>query len=85
MIPLFDFRCEACGNEWEERWPYSDVKNDLPNCPWCDSNFTKRIWTKAPMGDRAKDPYDYLDGPIPDSKPIKSYANDRRKGGKDTT
>jgi hypothetical protein len=32
-----------------------------------------------------KKPYDLLDGPIPGAKRIKSFANDRRKGGKDTT
>lgn len=37
--------------------------------------------------DRAKDPFDLIgaSAKIPSAKAIKSFAHDRRKGGKDTT
>lgn len=81
MILVFDAVCESCGLRWEEEGPYTDPA--CP-CPECGSGFTKKILSKVntPL---TKDPYDYLDGRIPDSKPIKSFAHDRRKGGKDTT
>ena len=84
-MPLYDFRCEKCASTFEERMPYEQLKSHPPECPECGSNFTKQVWLTAPRSDRAKDPYDYLDGPIPSPKKVKSFANDRRKGGKDTT
>jgi hypothetical protein len=54
-------------------------------CPECGQATT----TLMPQmkHHKAKDPFDMINGHagIPDSKKIKSYANDRRKGGKDTT
>lgn len=85
-MPLYDFRCNKCKHEFEETLAYHQLTSEgPPECPECGSYFTKRVWLKAPNSDKAKDPYDYLDGPIPDSKTIKSFANDKRKGGKDTT
>jgi putative FmdB family regulatory protein len=85
VMPLYDFRCEACSHEFEYRMKYEELKHYGPECPACGSHFTKHVWLAGPSVDKAKDPFDLLDGPIPDSKPIRSYANDRRKGGKDTT
>ena len=79
-MPLYDCRCNKCRNEFE----YMGPSHTAPGpCIKCNSDDTRIIWKTVPILDKAKDPYDYLDGPIPDSKPIKSFANDRRKGGKD--
>lgn len=84
-MPLYDYRCEKCDHLWEQVVPASEVKDFAPECPECHSFFTNLVWTKVPVLDKAKDPYDYLHGYRPSSKPVKSFANDRRKGGKDTT
>lgn len=77
----YDARCTQCGHDYEEKRHWSDPVSDCPLC----GGIGVTIWKSVPILDKAKDPYDYLDGPIPDPKPIKSFANDRRKGGKDTT
>lgn len=84
MMGVWDCRCNECGNDYEFRGP---SYRSPGSCDVCGSDDTRIVWTRGsfPSIDTAKDPYDYLDGPIPDSKPIKSFANDRRKGGKDTT
>lgn len=84
-MPLYDYRCENCLNQWEQQYPSSAALNDTPECPECGSQFTKQVWSVFPSADRAKDPYDYLETYRPPGKAIKSFANDRRKGGKDTT
>lgn len=81
MVKVWDIYCRRCAELWEA-WLRND--EDLPDCPKCGSEDTKRF-PGGLKSHKAKDPYDYLNGPIPDPKPIKSFANDRRKGGKDTT
>lgn len=82
-MPVYDARCNECGYEYEYRGPSYLAPG---SCDTCGSDDCKIVWLgQTPSIDRAKDPYDYLDGRIPESKPIKSFANDRRKGGKDTT
>lgn len=78
----YDARCKECDHEFEEFRKWSEPCSP---CPQCKSNNTVTIWKTVPILDKACDPYDKLDRVIPDSKPIKSYANDRRRGGKDTT
>ena len=78
---LYDARCTSCDHVFEERRGASDP---VRSCPLCGAKSVT-IWRSVPLLDRAKDPYDYLDGPIPSPKPIKSFANDRRNKGKDTT
>ena len=70
MNVLYDWRCDTCDHVWEQRWPNKTADNDLPECPECGSHFTKKVWTSVPILEKAKDPYDYLDGPIPDPKRI---------------
>lgn len=83
-MPLYDARCNDCGETYEWSGPSYLAPG---KCTHCGSDDTRIVWLPGgtPSIDRAKDPYDLLDGRIPDSKPIKSFANDRRKGGKDTT
>jgi putative FmdB family regulatory protein len=38
-MPLYDFRCRACGEEFEERTPH----DQLAPCPACGSQDTERI------------------------------------------
>ena len=82
-MPVYDARCNECQHTYEYRGPSYQAPGLCENC---GSDDTRIVWLGGfPSVDKAKDPYDYLDGPIPDSKPIKSFANDKRKGGKDTT
>ena len=81
-MPKYDARCKDCDNLFEEERPW---QADVADCPSCGSTNTRTVWTRVLLLDKAKDPYDYLDGPIPSSRQIKSFGNDRRKGGKDTT
>jgi putative FmdB family regulatory protein len=77
-VTKFDIRCDTCDHRWEEVQKYEDTPGE---CPECGSNFTTVLLTMAKQH-KAKDPYDMLDGPIPDAKKIKSFARDRRKGGR---
>ena len=82
-MPLYDFKCRDCNHIWEVR---QSSEAEPPPCPECTKRNVHIYWGRGfPSIDKAKDPYDYLDGRIPDPKPIKSFANDHRKGGKDTT
>ncbi len=67
-MPKFDKRCKDCDNTFE----YEGRHSEVAECPRCGSKHTSTVWLAAsfPATERAKDPYDYLDGPIPDSKRI---------------
>jgi len=78
---VYDARCNDCGFEFEE---HRQAAHPVLPCPECRSKNTVTIWKSYPQYTRVKDPYDLLDGPIPSSKPIKSFAKDKRRGGKDT-
>ena len=80
-MTVFDVKCDKCGNVQESRQKYKDPP---PDCSECGSSFT-RVILSGFKNFKAGDPYDLLNKPIPDPKPIKSYATDRRRGGKDTT
>lgn len=84
MTIVVDARCKDCDETYEYRGPSYQSPGV---CPHCGSDDTKVVWLPGsfPHTDSAKDPYDYLDGPIPEPKKIKSFATDHRKGGKDTT
>ena len=77
---FWDVRCERCDHVWEEHKEFSDPD---PECPQCGSNFTHTMRSLGQLFVKAKDPYDYINGRIPDAKPIKSFAKDYRRGGKD--
>lgn len=79
-MPKYDTRCSACDHVYEHTRKSNEP---VPACPECGGKSTV-IWLAVNVLDKAKDPYDLLNGPIPSSRAIKSFANDRRKGGKDT-
>jgi len=84
-MPRFDVRCleEGCGHLWVA----SKAFDEWVQCPRCYSGNTKTLMPRVQGLDRAKDPFDLIGmgQKIPASKKVKSFANDRRKGGKDTT
>jgi hypothetical protein len=78
MDPLHDYKCGRCDD-------YTEHRGTPKVCPRCgaDGRHIRLVFRSAPaLGAKHYDPYDALDRVIPDSKPIKSFANDRRKGGK---
>jgi putative FmdB family regulatory protein len=80
-MPLYDARCNSCGKEYSEIRKSSEP---VTTCPLCGADG-RTIWKTVPILDKAKDPYDLISsGTVPDSKPIKSFAKDHRKGGKNT-
>ncbi len=79
-MPLYDARCNECDYTFEELRKSTDQVGQCPQC----GGAARTIWTTVPLLDKAKDPYDLIStGGVPD-KPIKSFANDRRSGGKNT-
>ena len=69
MIKIFDMECTKCHHTWDQVFEITDHPLTSPECPECGSNFTVRL----PGGlkhYKAKDPYDYLDKPMPDTKKI---------------
>ena len=57
-MPKYDTRCTKCEHE-EEIWRYADTPN--PACSHCGGE-TVVIWKTVPVLDKAKDPYDLLEG-----------------------
>ena len=41
-MPIYDFRCQACGKFARLRFSYSEYGKVLPVCPHCDSQEMKR-------------------------------------------
>jgi putative FmdB family regulatory protein len=46
VMPLYEYRCEECGHEFEAM---HRVDSDLPECPECESERVKRRITTAPQ------------------------------------
>jgi putative FmdB family regulatory protein len=44
-VPLYDYRCEGCGNQFEARHGFND---SAPPCPACGREEVKRLITTAP-------------------------------------
>ena len=42
-MPIFEFRCEDCGNEFEELMLGSQAQSSEAACPKCQSRHTKKI------------------------------------------
>jgi len=81
-MPVFDVRCEKC----DEVTEVSKAFDALVPCPVCAHPVTKTLMPQM-CGVSWRDnsnPFDDVDKgmSLPDPKKIKSFANDRRKGGK---
>lgn len=47
-MPIYEYLCNDCGNEFEKLMGFSDPKADSPECPGCQSeNTRKRLSTVA--------------------------------------
>jgi putative FmdB family regulatory protein len=46
IMPLYRYRCNECGHEFEELHGFED---ELPECPECESETVKRLIVSAPM------------------------------------
>ena len=78
-MPIFDIRCQECLHQAEVFKAF-----DTPaECSQCGGKTITLMPSVSGIHGFGKQPYDYLDDPVPDAKPIKSFAHDRRKGGKD--
>ena len=79
-MPVFYVRCLACNHKWEMVKQFRTGAE----CPNCKSDETVTLMPLMKRPAKAKDPYDMINDNT-GSKPIKSFAKDHRKGGKDTT
>ena len=77
-MPKFDVRCTECSYEAEITKAFKDTHA----CPDCGATTKTLMPGVKGIHGFGKQPYDYLNGPVPDPKKIKSFANDRRKGGR---
>ncbi len=81
-MPFYDNQCPDCNTVWET---LQRSGHKVPPCPRCGLEHGVRLLsvnTKRPHA--AGNPYDALDTHR-DHQVIKSFAHDRRVGGKDTT
>jgi len=78
-MPIFDLRCleEGCNHQWAA----SKAFNESILCPICYSGNTKTLMPRVQGLPLEQDATRV--GNI--DKKIKSFAHDRRKGGKDTS
>ena len=44
-MPLYQYRCEDCGHEFEQMHSFA---SEMPECPECESEHVKRRITTAP-------------------------------------
>lgn len=54
-MPILVYKCEECGHKFDEF--YHKFTEELPKCPHCKSEKTKRILTKP-----AENPFGTVDG-----------------------
>lgn len=81
-MPFFDYQCENCGHKWEWLGSYNERPAQCPNCNAYKIVRLPSINTKPVY--KEGNVYDQLEKGLPGVS-IKSFANDKRKGGKDTT
>lgn len=81
-MPMFDMRCDVCQHKWEASKAYQEQVD----CPVCQAVETKTLLGGTSFT-RVKDPMDRISKSmsLPSAKKIRSYGNDKRRGGKDTT
>lgn len=57
-MPKYDHRCKDCGHEFE----VIRKSHEIVNCPKCSAEDVPVFWRTVPILEKAKDPYDLLDG-----------------------
>jgi hypothetical protein len=77
-MPKFDVKCNVCNIVIEVTKNFQDTLA----CEQCGNEMLTLMPGVKGIHGFGKQPYDYLNGPVPDPKKIKSFANDRRKGGR---
>lgn len=80
MRVKYDVRCKTCKHLYEYEGPSEKAPGE---CPECGSDDTMIVWVSGfPAIDKAKDPYDYLDGK--GSKPSKKIVSGPKYSSKTT-
>lgn len=81
-MPLFDVQCMECDHRWEAYKAYEDKLD----CPECQGTITTTL-LGCPRINLNRLPMDNIHKSmsLPGGKKIKSFGNDKRRGGKDTT
>ena len=41
-MPIYEYQCKDCGEEFEKLMGFSDPKADAPECPGCQSENTRK-------------------------------------------
>lgn len=78
-MPFFSTRCLDCPHDWDDLLKWDEWPKP---CPKCGGTRTVRLPSyPSKQIQRETDPMKVGNA----DPPIKSFANDRRKGGKDTT
>ena len=76
-MPTFDQRCQECNHEWVVYKAFEAPAT----CPECNSTTTKTLMPRVQGLPLESDPTRVGNT----DKTIKSFGNDRRRGGKDTS
>lgn len=81
-MPLFDVKCMECEHQWEARKQFEE----LLDCPECQGKITTTL-LGATRVNLQRLPMDNIHKSmsLPGAKKIRSFGNDRRTKGKDTT
>ncbi len=46
-MPIYEYACEDCGEEFEKLMRFSDPNINSPECPGCKSNQTHRLISRV--------------------------------------
>ncbi len=41
-MPIYEYQCNNCGNQFEKLMGFSDPKANAPECPDCESENTRK-------------------------------------------
>jgi putative FmdB family regulatory protein len=53
-MPIYEFKCQECGNTFDELVSISKLDNNDVKCPECDSKNTKRQISAPSIGNSKK-------------------------------
>lgn len=46
-MPIYEYQCSACGNQFEKLMRFSDADSQAPPCPNCESHQTQRQMSRV--------------------------------------